>query len=86
MRRHVWMPPLLPRSALESMGFKTFGFALGRADAWEPEEDIYWGPETAKVCVRVVVVARRVRRSACFRPQSVVDDRVAKRRHAMQRS
>jgi catalase-peroxidase len=32
--------------ALESMGFKTFGFAGGRVDAWEPEADIYWGPET----------------------------------------
>jgi catalase-peroxidase len=32
--------------ALESMGFKTFGFAGGRADVWEPEEDIYWGSET----------------------------------------
>src|SRR6516164_7832881 len=32
--------------ALESMGFKTFGFAGGREDAWEPETDIYWGPET----------------------------------------
>jgi catalase-peroxidase len=32
--------------ALESMGFKTFGFAGGREDSWEPEEDIYWGPET----------------------------------------
>ena len=31
--------------ALESMGFKTFGFAGGRADVWEPQEDIYWGPE-----------------------------------------
>jgi len=31
--------------ALESMGFKTFGFAGGRADIWEPEEDIYWGQE-----------------------------------------
>ena len=31
--------------ALESMGFKTFGFAGGREDAWEPEEDIYWGSE-----------------------------------------
>ena len=31
--------------ALESMGFKTFGFAGGRDDVWEPEEDIYWGPE-----------------------------------------
>jgi catalase-peroxidase len=32
--------------ALESMGFKTFGFAGGREDIWEPEEDIYWGTET----------------------------------------
>jgi catalase-peroxidase len=32
--------------ALESMGFKTFGFGGGRADAWEPDGDVYWGPET----------------------------------------
>ncbi|QIB48180.1 catalase/peroxidase HPI [Streptomyces aureoverticillatus] len=32
--------------ALETMGFKTFGFAGGREDVWEPEEDVYWGPET----------------------------------------
>ncbi len=32
--------------ALESMGFKTMGFGGGREDVWEPEEDIYWGPET----------------------------------------
>lgn len=31
--------------ALESMGFKTFGFAGGRADIWEPEDDVFWGPE-----------------------------------------
>jgi catalase-peroxidase len=31
--------------ALESMGLKTFGFGFGRPDVWEPEEDIYWGPE-----------------------------------------
>ncbi|HEY4079627.1 MAG TPA: catalase/peroxidase HPI [Burkholderiaceae bacterium] len=31
--------------ALESMGFKTFGYAGGRVDHWEPEQDIYWGPE-----------------------------------------
>jgi catalase-peroxidase len=32
--------------ALESMGFKTFGFAGGRQDVWEPEEDVYWGAES----------------------------------------
>ena len=32
--------------ALESMGFKTFGFAGGRADVWEPEEEVYWGSES----------------------------------------
>ena len=31
--------------AMESMGFKTFGFAGGREDVWAPEEDVYWGPE-----------------------------------------
>ncbi|WP_435105267.1 catalase/peroxidase HPI [Arhodomonas sp. AD133] len=31
--------------ALEDMGFKTFGFGFGREDIWEPEEDVYWGPE-----------------------------------------
>ncbi|REE99882.1 catalase/peroxidase HPI [Thermomonospora umbrina] len=32
--------------ALETMGFRTFGFAGGREDVWEPEEDVYWGPES----------------------------------------
>ena len=32
--------------AMESMGFKTFGFGGGREDQWEPEEDVYWGPES----------------------------------------
>ncbi|MGY4719001.1 catalase/peroxidase HPI [Naumannella huperziae] len=32
--------------ALESMGFETFGYAGGRVDAWEPDDDVYWGPET----------------------------------------
>ncbi|KQY57743.1 catalase/peroxidase HPI [Nocardioides sp. Root140] len=32
--------------SLESMGFETFGFAGGRVDAWEPDDDVYWGPET----------------------------------------
>jgi len=33
--------------ALETMGFKTFGFGGGRADVWEPDQDVYWGAETA---------------------------------------
>ncbi|MFA9372100.1 MAG: catalase/peroxidase HPI [Labilibaculum antarcticum] len=37
---------LAGNSALESMGFKTFGFGGGRADVWEPEEDVFWGNET----------------------------------------
>ena len=32
--------------ALETMGFKTFGFGGGRVDVWEPDDDVYWGPET----------------------------------------
>ncbi|MDP3092558.1 MAG: catalase/peroxidase HPI [Nitrospira sp.] len=36
---------LVGNVALESMGFKTFGFAGGRVDVWEPDESVYWGPE-----------------------------------------
>jgi len=36
---------LAGNQAMESMGFKTFGFGFGRPDVWEPEEDVYWGPE-----------------------------------------
>ena len=37
---------LAGNAAMEDMGFKTFGFAGGRIDAWEPDDDIYWGAET----------------------------------------
>ena len=40
--------------ALESMGFKTLGFAGGREDVWAPEEDIYWGPEDTVACRRAL--------------------------------
>ena len=47
-RRISWadLMVLTGNCALESMGLKTYGFAGGREDVWEPEEDIYWGPET----------------------------------------
>lgn len=47
-RRISWadLMVLTGNCALESMGLETYGFAGGREDVWEPEEDIYWGPET----------------------------------------
>ncbi len=47
-RRISWadLMILAGNCALESMGFETFGFAGGREDVWEPQEDIYWGPES----------------------------------------
>ncbi len=44
--------------ALDSMGFKTFGFAGGRADVWEAEEDVYWGPETHWLATSDVELSR----------------------------
>ena len=44
--------------ALESMGFKTFGFGGGRADVYEPEEDTYWGSETEWLDDKHVVFGR----------------------------
>ena len=54
--------------ALESMGFKTFGFGGGRADVWEPEEDIYWGAEgkCLKTSATQVIATSRTR-SPLFR-------------------
>ncbi len=43
--------------ALESMGFKTFGFGGGRADIWQPEEDIYWGAEKEWLATRQAATA-----------------------------
>jgi catalase-peroxidase len=47
-RRLSWADLLILSGnvALESMGFETFGFGGGREDVWEPDEDVYWGPET----------------------------------------
>ena len=49
--------------ALESMGFETFGFAGGRADVWEPDEDVYWGPETDVARRRALHRRPRARRT-----------------------
>src|SRR5712691_10820458 len=46
--------------ALESMGFKTFGFGGGRADVWEPEEDIFWGPEGKLMVVERYICDRQL--------------------------
>jgi len=48
-RRISWADLLLfaGNRAMETMGFRTFGFGFGREDIWAPEEDVYWGPETA---------------------------------------
>ena len=50
--------------ALESMGFKTFGFGGGREDVWEPEEDIYWGPEGKWLARQALHRRPRARKSA----------------------
>jgi catalase-peroxidase len=59
--------------SLESMGFKTFGFGGGRADVWEPQEDIYWGPESEwlatsdkpQAAIRASPAARKSRWPPC---------------------
>jgi catalase (peroxidase I) len=54
--------------ALESMGFETFGFGGGREDVWEPEEDIYWGPETewlADAALLAATASSRTRSPPC---------------------
>ncbi len=53
---------------LEAMGFKTLGLAGGREDVWEPEEDIYWGPETRGLETNATAVTGNSKtRSARFR-------------------
>ena len=54
--------------ALESMGFETFGFAGGREDVWEPDEDVYWGPETHVAGRRALQRRPRARGAARRRP------------------
>ena len=54
--------------ALETMGFTTFGFAGGRADVWEPDEDVYWGPEDRVARRRPLHRRPRAREPARRRP------------------
>ena len=54
--------------ALEDMGLQTFGFAGGRADVWEPDEDVYWGPEDTWLGDERYT--RRPRAAAAARPRS----------------
>ena len=58
--------------ALESMGFKTFGFGGGREDVWEPEEDIYWGSR-AQVARRRALLGRTRARNAARRRADGLD-------------
>ena len=52
--------------ALESMGFKTFGFGGGREDVWEPQEDVYWGAETnGWVVIYVMHMVLKVWQKTC---------------------
>ena len=56
--------------ALESMGFETFGFAGGRVDVWEPDDDVYWGPETEWLGGDGSALHRRPRAREPARPRS----------------
>ena len=62
--------------ALETMGFKTFGFGGGREDVWEPDQDVYWGTETTWLGgdIRYATVPRASRRTArCSCPTTTAD-------------
>lgn len=54
--------------SLETMGFETFGFAGGRVDAWEPDDDVYWGPETEWLGDKRYQGDRKARQPARRRP------------------
>ena len=58
--------------ALESMGFKTFGFGGGRADVWEPDEDVNWGLEAAWLGDRRYKGERRARKSPWRRQMGLI--------------
>jgi catalase-peroxidase len=54
--------------AMESMGFKTFGFGGGRADVWEPEQDIYWGTEDTWLATSATAASAKLAKPAGRRP------------------
>ncbi|QXT41455.1 catalase/peroxidase HPI [Gymnodinialimonas ceratoperidinii] len=58
--------------ALEDMGLKTFGFGGGREDVWEPEEDIYWGPETEWLATSIMENTRYAEHRDLAKPLAAV--------------